>query len=282
MAGTPTSLSEFSEPSHGVVVPVPASRLFVGAGGQEEVSLLSNQQEEEPIDDSKQLAVEVNRADIPLLKTGPEISVGPVVEEAGPEGGDRCLDAVAKMVECPGALGARLDAPTLDPVLLGLGSFEAGLMGEEPQDHEVAVNLSVHHRLEVELNGCLPGERQVVPQEPETESVGHEPPEAGGVPVQQFLEEGVRARAGCSRDARSATVQLESGTHQMDRNGCPGVGDREAETVDLERARWGQATVAELGEQDQQPSIAGKTGGWIALPGGIARLGERRPRTDQP
>ena len=79
------------------------------------------------------------------------------------------------MPSCVRSLG-----PALEPALLGLVGLDAGLVADEPEEHEVGVDLAGEHRLEVELEVRLAGERDVVAQDAEHEAVGDDPPQPLG------------------------------------------------------------------------------------------------------
>ena len=138
---------------------------------------------------------------MPVAQRLVQLVVGGVGEEAAAEGLDRLLDALAQRVERAGAVLVGGPGPALEPALLGSVGLDARLVADEPQQHEVGVDLAGEHRLEVELDVRLAGERDAVAQHAQHEPVGDDPPQPLGRAVEQLLHEAVRALAGGALDA---------------------------------------------------------------------------------
>lgn len=103
--------------------------------------------------------------------------------------------------------------PLLQVALLRTFGLDAGLVTEEPEQHEVRVDLAVHHRFEVELHVGLPREARVVAQDAQAQSVGEEAPEVPLGAVQELLDETVRADPCGASDSGSALVQAGAEAH---------------------------------------------------------------------
>ena len=103
----------------------------------------------------------------------------------------------------------------------GAFGLDAGLVADEPEEDEVGVDLAGEHRLEVELDVRLAGERDVVAQHAEHESVGDDAPQPLGGAVEQLLHEAVWALAGSALDAGGAGVDLDAAADEVDRRVLP-------------------------------------------------------------
>ena len=108
-------------------------------------------------------------------------------------------------------------------------------------------------------------------QEPQAPAVGDHAPQVIAGTVQQLLDEPVRADPGGSRDARGPRVEVHVPPDEVQRKALPRVRNGIGAALDLDRAHHGQAPVAKLGEDWEQPAFPGQ------CRGGIGR-GDRRER----
>ena len=83
--------------------------------------------------------------------------------------------------------------PLLQPALGRAFGFDPRLVAQQPEQGEVGVDLAVHHRFEVELHVRLAGQAGVVAEDPQPAAVGQEAPEVVVRPVQELLDQAVRA-----------------------------------------------------------------------------------------
>jgi hypothetical protein len=100
-----------------------------------------------------------------------------VRQEPLSQGLDGCLDPVSEGVEGSSSFGLGGLGPPLKPWRSRVLGFEPGLVGHQPQQDEVWVDLVSHHGLEVELHVGLAGEGDVVPEDPEAMTVRDHPPQ---------------------------------------------------------------------------------------------------------
>ena len=92
-------LGQTPQPGRGVVQRVALRGGLVRLGMEEQVAILGDEEEDQPVDDAQQLAVVVLVLELPSAEPVAELGVGGVGEEAAAERGDRLLDAVAQLVE---------------------------------------------------------------------------------------------------------------------------------------------------------------------------------------
>jgi len=128
----------------------------------EEVSVLGDEEEDEPVAEAEKLPVEVVAGQGARAQGLAQPAVGRVGEKAAAEAGDGLLHARAQAVQGARAPASRLLRPALEPALLRPLRLQAGLVAEEPEEDEVGVDLALHHRLQVELDVGLAGEGGVV------------------------------------------------------------------------------------------------------------------------
>ena len=204
---------------------------------EQRVAVLGDEQEQQPVDEPQQLAVVVagvracRRAERVL-----ELVVGGVGEEAAAECLDRLLDALAQRVERAGAVLAGGAGPALEPAVLGALGLDARLVADEPEQHEVGVDLAGEHRLEVELEVRLAGERDAVAEHAEHEPVGDDPPQPLGRAVEQLLHEAVGALAGGALDARRVRASIGRRSRRGG-SGCAATGRRPGRSCPRSRSR---------------------------------------------
>ena len=149
-----------------------------------------------------------------------QLRVVRVGQEPGAEDGDGLLDAVAELVERPLALVRGEAAPLFQ--VAGCGAAvaldrEAGLVADQVEQHEVGEQLAVEDRLQVELDVGGADQRGRVAQQPQRGAVGQDRPQVGVVPVEQFLQHGLR---GAGADVRGLVVQVGAPAEQVDGT-CP-------------------------------------------------------------
>ena len=118
---------------------------------EQRVAVLGDEQEQQAVHEAQQRSVVVAGVEVAVAERVVERMVGGVGEEATAECLDRLLDALAESVERAGAVLAGGAGPAFEPALLGAVGLDAGLVADEPQQHEVGVDLAGEHRLEVEL-----------------------------------------------------------------------------------------------------------------------------------
>ena len=111
----------------------------------------------------------------------------------------------------------------LDEVGLRALTLEATLVAHQPQQHEVRVVLTIHDRLEVELQVGLARQGDVVPQESQDATVADEAPEPLIRAVQQFLDQAVWRLAGRAAHTLGAAVERHVRTDQVEGHGRPRV-----------------------------------------------------------
>jgi hypothetical protein len=211
-----------------------------------------------------------------------QLMVGWVGEEAAAECLDRLLDALAQSVERAGAVLAGGAGPALEPAVLRALGLDPRLVADEPQQHEVGVDLAGEHRLEVELEVRLAGERDAVAQHAKHEPVGDDPPQPLGRAVEQFLHEAVGALPSGALDTRAAGVDRHAAADEVDRRVLPLSEDRVGLAFDLDRRLLDEAAVAELVEQDVQAALAGQARASLAGRKVVAGLVESGPGAGQP
>lgn len=189
--GVPGATRPLGEPAEaarrveaGVALPGRGLRL----GVEEQVPVLGDEEEEEPVDEPEELAVVLLGRERPGAEPVAERAVGRVGEEAAPESRDRRLDPVAQAIEGARPLLPGRPRPALEPALPGLLALDARLVGEEPEEDEVGVDLALHHGLEVELDEGLASEARVVAEEAQPEAVRDEPPHVLRAPGQKLLD----------------------------------------------------------------------------------------------
>ena len=282
-----------AQPPGAVVAAVALPGLRIAVWVQQQPSVLGHEQEQQPVDQPQQLPIIVllvEAAGVERLAQGDVAAMG---QEAAAQTADRQLHAELQAVPQPHALALPLLGPALQPALSRSLCLDAGLVAEQPEQHEVGVQLAVHHRLQVELHVGLPGQGGVVAQQSQHPAIGDDPPEVVVGAIEQLLHQAVRAGTGGTLDAGAAAVQRDVAADQMDRRVVPAVGDGIRLAVDTDAApQRQQPPVAQLVEQRQQPALAGDRGarvgtgqyglgaaeggpgGAAGVPGTIRRLGD--------
>jgi len=261
-------------------IPLPA--LGRGRGVEQEVAVLGNEGEQQPVDQAQQGAVVVVPAEGATAEGVEQPTVRGVAEEAGAEGAEGALDPRLETPEgaCPGVGG--LAAPGLEPaaggaMLLG-ADLEAGDVGELEEDEPLGVELAIEDGLEVELHVGRADEGGGVAQQPQSGAVGEDRPQVLVGAVEQLLRDGLRG-AGGSGDAGVALVEVDAGAEQVDGHVLPDVGDGVVGAVDGQAmGRSGDLAVAELAQQRQQPSLAGRAGACRALDAPLVGVVPGAPR----
>jgi len=265
----------------GIVFIVAPFGLIHSLGQEQQPALLGDEEKDQTVDQTQELAVKVLLAEFGRVEPLPQGFVSRVTKEAAAEGGDGRFDAAAQLVEGAGALLLRQPGPALQPALFGPAGLDARLVAEKPEQDEIGIDLALHHRLEVEFNPGLAGEADIVAQDAQPAAVGEKGPEPVVGAVEQLLHHAVGRAAAGSGHSGAAPVEVDAPADEMNGQVLPGVGDRVAFALDLDGAGRSQAAVAELAEEVQQPFLAGEGGGGIAFrPSGEVLL-KGRPGADE-
>ncbi len=224
-AGEPT------QPRRGEVAGVDLARPPCGVRWMQQVAVLGDEQDEKLVDDAQQQPVVVAAGERSARQRGAQVGVGGVAQEATAQGGQRLGDSAAQRGQRPGTSYAALGAPEFQPAGVGAGvavrsGFDPAGVGDQPQQGEVGEHLPVEHRFQVELDVGLAHEGGRVPQQPELQPVGDEPPQQVRGTVEQLLHHRMRCSPGCAGQACGAMVEADAGTEQVDRAVRPQVRHR--------------------------------------------------------
>ncbi|HOA75876.1 MAG TPA: hypothetical protein PKL76_20725 [Phycisphaerae bacterium] len=182
-----------------------------------------------------------------------------MAEEAAAQGLDGLFHAIAEAVEDSRAFAERGVVPTFKPAVLdglAFGDLNAGLMAQEEQEEEVAVDLAFHHRLKIELDAGGAGERGVVAEQPKPKAVGDEAPKMVVAATQKLLDKAVGTDARSAAGTGRAPVQFLSERDKVDGRSLPDVADGIALAVDLDGPGGLEPAVAKFLEEDEQPAFA--------------------------
>src|SRR5712692_9238934 len=98
-------------------------------------------------------------------------------EEATPKSRNGLLDAVAQLIERPRALLLGSTRPLFKPGCFRTFGLYSRLVAKQPQQHKVGVDLSIHHRFQVELDVSLACEAHIVAQDTQFQSIRDDAPE---------------------------------------------------------------------------------------------------------
>ena len=275
VGGAGAAIGAVSEVGGGVPAEVALAGQLGGGGVEEGAALLGDEEEDQAVGQAEELPVVGLGVEGAALQALVEGDVVAVMEEAGAEGGDGRLDALAQALEDPDAQVAALGEPGLEVAVRGLRVLDAALVADQPEEAELGVLLAVHDRLEVELDAGLAGQAVVVADEAQGRTVGDEAPEVVVGAVEEVLDQAVGRDSRGAGDARGAAAEVDAPADQVDRGALVEVGDREGPAVDLEAGPPGEASVAERVEERQEPALAGEAGGRGALgqPGDLLLAG---------
>ena len=128
----------------------------------------------------------------------------------------------------------------------------------------------------------MPGQADVVAEDAEPVPVADECPEVLIGAIEQLLHEPVWAGQDNARITRHAAVEIGAASDEVDRGVLPGVGDRVALAVDLDRPGGCEATVTEFLPEREEPAVAGDSGAGVAGRQALDRALKRGPRPQQP
>ena len=243
-------------------------------------AVLGHEQEDQPIDDAQELAVEVGERHLAGAQSLAQGGVLRVAGEALAEDLQRLLDTAAQVAEGARALLLGQLGPLLQPAGLrpiAVAGREARGVGHEPEQDEIGIDLAVEHGLEVELQEGLARERLVVAQNAQAQAVGDDGPEVAGAAVQELLHQAVGIGGGGAAHPGGAAVEAQAAADQVDRHGAEEAIDGVGAAADLGAGAGGQQAEAQLAQQRQVPLVVGEAGAGFAL-GQVLR----RPRGSPP
>ena len=194
--------------------------------------------------------------------------VAGMAREAPAQNPQRPLHAPTQLAERAGALLLGLAGPLLQPAGLGslaLARHEPRGVHDEPQQHEVRVDLAGEHRFEVELQVRLARQRLVVPQDAQPHAVRDDRPQVGVAAVEELLHEPVRVGGGRAALSRRAAIEREAAADEMHRHRSEEPSDGVGAPADLGTGGRGQEAEPQLAQQRQAPLVVGEAGGGLAL-----------------
>ena len=185
-----------------------------------------------------------------LVKPAPRILEGP-------------LDAAPQVPEGPGAEPLSLLRPLLQPAGLGTVSLarrEARGMNDEPQQHEIGIDLPGEHRFEVELEKRLTRERLAVTQDAQAQAVRHDRPEVCWAAVEELLNQAVGIGRGRAPLPCRAAIEGEAAADEMDRHGTEEAADRIGTASEFGASGHRQEAEPQFPQQGQAPLVVGESG----------------------
>ncbi|CAB4881826.1 unannotated protein [freshwater metagenome] len=285
MAGTAALACEGAQTAGREVVAIALERDLIGRRILEQAPVLGDEQEEQTVDEAKQRAVIVLEPQLTIRDAHAEV-IARALQEPGAQGLDGILHAVSEQAKRAGARLGSTRAPPLEPAIgrhSPLGHFDPRLMKHHEHQGEVAEHLAVEHALEIELDVRLSGQAGGVAQEPQGAAVAEHCPEVVMVAVEELLEHRLRCAIGRAGHALRPAVELDTPPEQVEGCCAPQVGDRKRLVVGVQPAcrRLLQPAIAELLEQDGQPSLPRHAHCWIALGQFRESLPVGRPRSEE-
>ena len=236
----------------------------------QKLPVFGDQQKQHTVDDAQNLLVKFLRGQPTGAQFFEQNSVGAIGDESRPQNGDGLFDSGIKVVE--GAEGFVLGRffPAFQPVLLGLFALETGLVADKPQDEELGIEVAIEHGLKVELDEGQTGESDIVAEQAQIETVGHDAPKVRFAGVQRRLDQRVWAGFGRANGTGRPVVEVRVGTDQVDGHLIPAVGNRIAVAIHFNGLCRRQTTKTEFLKEREQPAFArigggGITGGFSAM-----------------
>ena len=201
----------------------------VEQGQAVEGAILGHEQEDEPVDQAQELAVQVGGGDLAGAQAVAQGGVLGVAGKALAEDLEGPLHPAPQFSEGAGALFFGELGPLLQPAGLGalglaLGG-EAGGVGAEPEQHEVGEDLAGKHGLQVEFQEGLARKGLVVAQQAQAQAVADQGPEVAVAAIEELLDQPVGIGGGGPADTRGAAVEAQVAADQVD-------GHRSDEAVD--------------------------------------------------
>ena len=179
MARAPQPLRQVAQPPGGVVFAVALLWRRRPSGVEQQVAILRHEQEQQPVDQSAAVGdsnpVWSARRSCSLSRRS---MLCGCAKKPAPRRVDRHLHAVAQLVQRArtlllGGLASTFRARHS----FGAFAFHPRLVAQQPQQHEIGVDLAVHHGFEVELDIGLPRQADVVAQDAQLQPIGEEAPQ---------------------------------------------------------------------------------------------------------
>ena len=148
-----------------------------------------------------------------------------MLQEALAERRESLLDTGAEVVQRADAR-TRARAGTTSRATRSSGcspSRQAALVAEHVQQREVGEALALEERLEVNAEVALPGEAVMVAQEPQLAAVRDQAPQVVVGPIQEVLDQAMRAHPCGAGHLLGAVVQRHACAEEMDGHAAPAV-----------------------------------------------------------
>ena len=139
-------------------------------------------------------------------------------------------------------------------------------MHDEPQEHEVRVDLAGEHRLEVEFDIRLARQRLVVPQDAQAQSVRDDRPQVRVAAIEELLHEAVRVGGRRAALSRRTAVERQAAADEMHRHRAEEPPDGIGASANLRAGGRGQEAEPQLAQQRQAPFVVGQAGGGTSVP----------------
>ena len=233
-----------------------------------EGAVLGDEEKDQPVHHAQELAVKAVRRERPGPQPLAQRRIAGMARDAPPENPQRPLHAPAQLAERAGALLLGFAGPLLQPAglrPLGLARHETRGMHDEPQQHEVRIDLAGEHRFEVELDVRLARHRLVVPQDAQAQAVGDDRPQVRVAAIEELLHEAVRVGGSRAALSRRTAVERQAAADEMHRHRSEEPPDGIGATANLGAGRRGQEAEPQLAQQRQAPLVVGEAGGGLAL-----------------
>ena len=229
------------------------------SGRKHQAALLDDAEKEDPVDQAQQLAVIGEVGQLARANRGAQLHAGRVRQEGPTQLFQRGIDAVSKVLANPAAL---FDPPLevlFEPTVRrsGGGCRKARAMEEAIDQDELAVEVAVDQRVEVELQVGRPGDPGGVAEEPQLAAVGDDPPERVRA-IQVLLHQRVRAPAGPLGPPIERLVVGDDVNRWRLGIFVGPVGDEVALPTDRDRSWLEGQLKAESLEQRSHPGLAGE------------------------
>lgn len=256
-------LSKTAQASEGVAKIVDVAQAFVGAGHEREATLFNDHEEEEAVDEPKQVGVKIHREAFAGVGSSaiPQGLVRRVAQEAVGDFFDDFLHGTAQAVANAGAgvegvLMVNLDGSLGNGVLF---NRQAGGVEQTVEQRKVGEEFLGENAVEVELDEGEFDKAGGIAEEANLAAVGDDAVEVLGE-VEVFLHQTVRGHAGGIRHGAAAVEGLEAadevngqavagGVAMGDAVGFPldGLGICKRELIAKEAEEWDEPLVAGLG-----------------------------------
>ena len=138
-------------------------------------------------------------------------------------------------------------------------------MNDEPEEHEVGIDIARKHRFEVELEKRLARKRLVVPQDAQAQTIRDDRPQVSVAAVEKLLYEAVRVGGGRAALPRRSAVEREAAADEMHRHRTEETPDGIGAAGDLRSGGRRQKTEPQLAQQRQTPFVVGEAGARLAF-----------------